>query len=132
MNGPFQHKVFVGLVWLTRNHMIGSGDFWDKSPSWFLKIDLPNMWLLVLIDVLMISYIGSALFSRKDLKNIVPDLFVKAFEIIELPRELKHHPFVNRIKRLGIPLAKKENGYIQCGCTCSTFKQSSVYWLGNL
>ena len=56
----------------------------------------------------MISYIGSALFSRKDLKNIVPDLFVKAFEIIELPRELKHHPFVNRIKRSGIPLAKKK------------------------
>ena len=57
----------------------------------------------------MIPYIGSALFSRKDLKNIVPDLFVKAFEIIELPRELKHHPFVNRTKRSGIPLAEKEN-----------------------
>ena len=33
---------------------------------------------------------------------------MKAFEIIELPRELKHHPFVNRIKRSGIPLAKKK------------------------
>ena len=108
MNGPFQHKVFVGLALLTRNHMFGSDDFGDKSPLWFLKIDLPNMWLLVLIDVLMLSYVGSALFSRKDLKNIVPDLLVKAFEIIELPRELKHHPFVNRIKWSGIPLAKKK------------------------
>ena len=64
--------MFVGLVWLTSNHMFGSGDFWDKSISSFLKIlklpsfspgnfqvfknklvqfiqiDLPNMWLLVL------------------------------------------------------------------------------------
>ena len=28
----------VGLLWLTSNHMLGSGDFGDKSPSWFLKI----------------------------------------------------------------------------------------------
>ena len=62
--------MFAGLVWLTNNHMFGSGYFWDKSPSWFLKIPrfirtiskfnrmhsgnlfriaLPNMWLLVLI-----------------------------------------------------------------------------------
>ena len=30
--------MFVGLVCLTSNHMFGSGDFWDTSPSWFLKI----------------------------------------------------------------------------------------------
>ena len=30
--------MFVGLVCLTSNHMFGSGDFWDKSPSWFFKI----------------------------------------------------------------------------------------------
>ena len=30
--------VFVGLVWLTSNHMVVSGNFWDKSPSLFLKI----------------------------------------------------------------------------------------------
>ena len=24
--------MFIGLVWLTSNHMFGSGDFWDKSP----------------------------------------------------------------------------------------------------
>ena len=34
----FQYKVFFGLVWLTSNHMFGSGDFCDKSPSWLLKI----------------------------------------------------------------------------------------------
>ena len=32
-----QYKVFVGLVWLTSNDMFGSSNFWDKSPSWFLK-----------------------------------------------------------------------------------------------
>ena len=65
--------MFVGLVCLTSNHMFGSGDFWDKSPSWFFKISKlsslyssnfkifknpsgnlsqiirPNMWLLLLI-----------------------------------------------------------------------------------
>ena len=30
--------VFAGLVWLISNHMFGSGDFWNKLPSWFLKI----------------------------------------------------------------------------------------------
>ena len=46
--------MFTGLVWLTSNHMFGSGDFGNKSPSWFLKISkmhsgnlyqipLPNM-----------------------------------------------------------------------------------------
>ena len=25
-------------MWLTSNHMFGSGDFGDKLPSWFLKI----------------------------------------------------------------------------------------------
>ena len=30
--------MFVGLVWLTSNHIFGSGNFWDKSPTWFLKI----------------------------------------------------------------------------------------------
>ena len=30
--------MFVGLVWLTSNHMFGSGDFFDKSLMWFLKI----------------------------------------------------------------------------------------------
>ena len=30
--------MFVGLVRLTSNHMFGSGDFWDKSTSRFLKI----------------------------------------------------------------------------------------------
>ena len=34
----FQYKVFVGSVWLTSNHMFGSGIYWDKWPSWFLKI----------------------------------------------------------------------------------------------
>ena len=31
-------KVCVRLVRLTSNRMFGSGDFWDKSSSWFLKI----------------------------------------------------------------------------------------------
>ena len=30
--------MFVGLVWLTSNHMFGSCNFNDKSPSWILKI----------------------------------------------------------------------------------------------
>ena len=34
----FQYKGFVGLMWLTSYHMLGSGDSCDKSPSWFLKI----------------------------------------------------------------------------------------------
>ena len=34
----FQYKVFVGLVWLTSNHMFGLGDLMDKSLSWFLTI----------------------------------------------------------------------------------------------
>ena len=33
-----QYKVLIGLVWLTSNHMFGSGNFWDKSPSRCLKI----------------------------------------------------------------------------------------------
>ena len=58
----FQSKVFVGLVWLTSNHMFGSRNFWDKSHAWFLKIlklhlgnlsqiALLNMWLIALIDL---------------------------------------------------------------------------------
>ena len=27
------NTLFVGLVWLISNHMFGSGQFWDKSPS---------------------------------------------------------------------------------------------------
>ena len=27
----------VFLVWLTSNYMLGSGNFWDTSPSWFWK-----------------------------------------------------------------------------------------------
>ena len=30
--------MFVGLVWLTSNHMFGSDKFWDKSPSVILEI----------------------------------------------------------------------------------------------
>ena len=30
--------LFVGLVWLTSGHMFGSGNFWDKSPSWILNV----------------------------------------------------------------------------------------------
>ena len=30
--------MFVGLVWLTSNQMFGSGNFGDKSLSWFLKL----------------------------------------------------------------------------------------------
>ena len=26
------------MAWLTSNHMLGSGNFWEKSPSWSLKI----------------------------------------------------------------------------------------------
>ena len=29
--------MFAGLVWLSSNHMLFSGNLWDKSPSWFLK-----------------------------------------------------------------------------------------------
>ena len=46
-------------------------------------------------------------FSRK-FENILPDLFLKVFEIIESPTALKHHPFVNRIKLLAIPSAEKK------------------------
>ena len=65
------------LVWSTSNHMFGSGNFWDESASWFLKIlklfsfysdnfkfskmhlgnlsktALPSMWLLVLITIII-------------------------------------------------------------------------------
>ena len=34
----FQYKMFVSLVRLTSNHMLGSSNFWDKSLSRFLKI----------------------------------------------------------------------------------------------
>ena len=34
----FQYKLFLGFVWLTSNHIFGSGDFWHKWPSWFSKI----------------------------------------------------------------------------------------------
>ena len=38
-------KVFVSLVWLANNHMFGSGDFGDKTPSWFLKsLKLPSFY----------------------------------------------------------------------------------------
>ena len=41
----FQYKVFVGLVWLTSNHIFGSGNFRDKPPSWFLKnLKLPSFY----------------------------------------------------------------------------------------
>ena len=30
--------LLITLITLTSNHIFGSGDFWDKSPSWFLKI----------------------------------------------------------------------------------------------
>ena len=32
-------------MWLTSNHMIGSGNYWDKSSSWFMKIlKLPSFY----------------------------------------------------------------------------------------
>ena len=38
-------QVFVGLLWLTSNHMFRSDDSGDKSPSWFLKIlKLPSFY----------------------------------------------------------------------------------------
>ena len=44
-NISFNFKFFVGLKWLTSNHMFGLGNFWDKSPSWFLKIlKLPSFY----------------------------------------------------------------------------------------
>ena len=37
--------MFVGLLWLTSNHMYGSGYFEYKSPSWFSKIlKLPSFY----------------------------------------------------------------------------------------
>ena len=43
----FQYKDFVGLLWLTSNHMFVSGDFGDKSTLWFLKnLKLPSLYLV--------------------------------------------------------------------------------------
>ena len=68
------NTMFVSLVWLTSNHILGFDNFWDKSPAWFLKtlklpsfysghfktsknalgnlsqIALSNMWLLVQVS----------------------------------------------------------------------------------
>ena len=50
--GSFNKKCFVGLVWLTSNHLFGN--FWENSPLWFLKFspnrapklyDIENCWL---------------------------------------------------------------------------------------
>ena len=30
--------MFLGSMWLSSKHMFGSDNFWDKSPSWYLKI----------------------------------------------------------------------------------------------
>ena len=78
--------MFVDFVWLTSNHMRSSGDFWDKSLSWFLKIlkfwfwkfwnlefakmhsdnfsqiALPNMWLVHIVSYEKI-YIKSACYT---------------------------------------------------------------------
>ena len=61
--------MFVGLLWLISNHMFASGNFLDKYPSQFFKnlkfsemhsgdlsqIALPNMRLLVLIELIMVQ-----------------------------------------------------------------------------
>ena len=37
--------MLVSFVWLASNRIFGSGDFWDKSFSWFLKIlKLPSFY----------------------------------------------------------------------------------------
>ena len=36
-DNSFNKKVLTGFMWLTSNHMFGSGDFWDQLPSWFLE-----------------------------------------------------------------------------------------------
>ena len=40
--------MFAGFVWLTSNHVLGSGDFWDKSLSvfffFFLILKLPSFY----------------------------------------------------------------------------------------
>ena len=66
-----QYKVYFGLVWLTSNHMFGSSNFWYKffetfeislfllrkfqnfqKCTWVIsQIALPNMWFLVLTDL---------------------------------------------------------------------------------
>ena len=44
----FQYNFFVGLVWLTSNYMSVSGDFGDKSHSWFLKnLKLPSFYSVI-------------------------------------------------------------------------------------
>ena len=61
-------SIFIGLVWLTSNQMFGSGDSWDISPSWFLKILKSltfysgnfkifknSLWQFILFSVLSVS-----------------------------------------------------------------------------
>ena len=39
------NTMFVSLVWLTSNHILGFDNFWDKSPAWFLKtLKLPSFY----------------------------------------------------------------------------------------
>ena len=56
----FQYKVFVGLVWLTSNHIFGSGDFWDKRTISKCQQCTPaiyHMWLLVLILINLSKFV---------------------------------------------------------------------------
>ena len=58
----FQYKVFVGLVLLTSNYMFHSGNFRDKSTSWFLKIlKLPSF------------YSGNFKFFKNALGQLIPN-----------------------------------------------------------
>ena len=58
----FHCKVFVGLVWLIRNHMFGSGNLWDKLPSGFLKF-----------SKLPLFYSGEFTIFRNALGNFTPN-----------------------------------------------------------
>ena len=40
----FKAKCLVGLVWLTTNHMFGSGDFWDSHPRFLKTLKLPSFY----------------------------------------------------------------------------------------
>ena len=92
------NTMFVSLVWLTSNHILGFDTLWDKSPAWFLKtlklpsfysghfktsknalgnlsqIALSNMWLLVQVSTGLLIASLNLIYNFRGIYGALPNI----------------------------------------------------------
>ena len=92
------NTMFVSLVWLTSNHILGFDNFWDKSPAWFLKtlklpsfysghfktsknalgnlsqIALSNMWLLAQVSTGLLIASLNLIYNFRGIYGALPNI----------------------------------------------------------